>query len=124
MELGYASKRSARARPDHGPGQGNDSCGSRLGPELKSLGRGDRAERIDGVPHQKTHGRHRPGEQVWRTRFVSDLVGGDEEKRKLWMSTSNRELKCIPMELAKKVDGLPRILAYLCVMKALGCEWH
>ena len=56
--------------------------------------------------------------------FLDDLVGGDEEKRQLWMSTSNRELNAVPMDLAKKVDGLPRLLAYLDKMKALGGNWN
>jgi hypothetical protein len=40
------------------------------------------------------------------------------------MSTSNRELNGVPMDLAKKVDGLPRLLAYLDKMKALGGNWN
>jgi len=60
-----------------------------------------------------------------RTFYLLDaLVGGDEEKRQLWMSTSNRELNGVPMDLAKKVDGLPRLLAYLDKMKALGGNWN
>lgn len=51
-------------------------------------------------------------------RSLDALVGGDEDKRKLWMSTSNRELNGVPMELVKKVDGLLRVLAYLDVMRA------
>lgn len=34
------------------------------------------------------------------------------------MSTSNRELNGVPMELVKKVDGLLRVLAYLDVIRA------
>jgi hypothetical protein len=56
--------------------------------------------------------------------FLDVLVGGDEEKCRLWMSTSNRELNGVPMDLAKKVDGLPRLLAYLDKMKALGGNWN
>ena len=51
-------------------------------------------------------------------RSLDALVGGDEDKRKLWMSTSNRELNGVPLELVKKVDGLLRVLAYLDVMRA------
>ena len=51
-------------------------------------------------------------------RSLDALVGGDEDKRKLWMSTSNRELNGVPLELIKKVDGLLRVLAYLDVMRA------
>lgn len=51
-------------------------------------------------------------------RSLDALVGGDEDKRKRWMSTSNRELNGVPMELVKKVDGLLRVLAYLDVMRA------
>ena len=51
-------------------------------------------------------------------RSLDALVGGDEDKRKLWMSTSNRELNGVPLQLVKKVDGLLRVLAYLDVMRA------
>lgn len=51
-------------------------------------------------------------------RSLDALVGGDEDKRKLWMNTSNRELNGVPLELVKKVDGLLRVLAYLDVMRA------
>ncbi len=51
-------------------------------------------------------------------RSLDALVGGDEDKRKLWMNTSNRELNGVPLELIKKVDGLLRVLAYLDVMRA------
>ena len=51
-------------------------------------------------------------------RSLDALVGGDDDKRKLWMSTSNRELNGVPLQLVKKVDGLLRVLAYLDVMRA------
>ena len=51
------------------------------------------------------------------------LVGGDEYKRKRWMSTRNRELNDVPKELVKKVDGLLRVLLYLEVMRQTNCKW-
>lgn len=51
-------------------------------------------------------------------RSLDALVGGDEEKRKLWMSTRNRALDGVPIDLVKRADGLVRVVAYLDVMRA------
>lgn len=51
-------------------------------------------------------------------RSLDALVGGDDEKRKLWMSTRNRALDGVPIDLVKRADGLVRVVSYLDVMRA------
>ena len=51
-------------------------------------------------------------------RSLDALVGGDEEKRKLWMSNRNLALDGVPADLVKRADGLVRVVAYLDVMRA------
>lgn len=51
-------------------------------------------------------------------RSLDPLIGGDEGKRKAWMSSYNRALVGQPNELIRKADGLVRTLAYLDGMRA------
>jgi transcriptional regulator with XRE-family HTH domain len=51
-------------------------------------------------------------------RSLDALVGGDDEKRRLWMSTHNRALAGTPTDLVKKADGLVRTVDYLDGMRA------
>lgn len=49
---------------------------------------------------------------------LDPLVGGDEGKRKAWMSSYNKALVGQPNQLIRKADGLVRTLAYLDGMRA------
>lgn len=51
-------------------------------------------------------------------RSLDPLIGGDEGKRKAWMSSYNRALVGQPNQLIRKADGLVRTLAYLDGMRA------
>ena len=51
-------------------------------------------------------------------RSLDPLIGGDEGKRKAWMSRYNRALVGPPNQLIRKADGLVRTLAYLDGMRA------
>ena len=51
-------------------------------------------------------------------RSLDPLVGGDEGKRKAWMSSYNKALVGQPNQLIRKADGLVRTLAYLDGMRA------
>ena len=51
-------------------------------------------------------------------RSLDTLVGGDEGKRKAWMSSYNKALVGQPNQLIRKADGLVRTLAYLDGMRA------
>jgi hypothetical protein len=51
-------------------------------------------------------------------RSLDALVGGNETKRKLWMSSHNSALNGVPAELIKTAEGLVRTLAYLDGMRA------
>ena len=50
--------------------------------------------------------------------LLDPLVGGDEGKRKAWMSSYNKALVGQPNQLIRKADGLVRTLAYLDGMRA------
>lgn len=51
-------------------------------------------------------------------RSLDPLVGGDGEKRKAWMHSSNRALAGVPAELILAPQGLVDTLAYLDGMRA------
>ncbi|UDF36778.1 UNVERIFIED_ORG: DUF2384 domain-containing protein [Shinella sp. XGS7] len=51
-------------------------------------------------------------------RSLSALVGSDDRKYRLWMSSHNKALNGVPAELIKKPDGLVRTLSYLDGMRA------
>lgn len=51
-------------------------------------------------------------------RSLDALVGGDDTKRQLWMSSPNRALAGVPAELVRKAEGLVRTVAYLDGMRA------
>ena len=51
-------------------------------------------------------------------RSLDALVGGDESKRKLWMTTHNTALNGVPADLIRTAEGLVRTLAYLDGMRA------
>ena len=51
-------------------------------------------------------------------RSLDPLVGADDQKRKAWMSSQNKDLSGIPAELIEKPDGLVRTLQYLDGMRA------
>jgi hypothetical protein len=45
------------------------------------------------------------------------LVGGDDEKRMLWMSPRYRALDGVPIDLIKRADDLVHVVSYLDVMR-------
>lgn len=51
-------------------------------------------------------------------RSLDPLIGGDDAKRKIWMTSYNKALLGIPSRLIHKADGLVRTLAYLDGMRA------
>ncbi len=51
-------------------------------------------------------------------RSLDALVGGDDVKRRLWISTQNKALNGVPAELIRTAEGLVRTLAYLDGMRA------
>lgn len=51
-------------------------------------------------------------------RSLDALVGTDDQKRRLWMSTYNTALGAAPMQLVQKVEGLVATLNYLDGMRA------
>lgn len=51
-------------------------------------------------------------------RSLDPLIGGDDGKRKIWMSSYNKALVGHPSQLIRKADGLVRTLAYLDGMRA------
>lgn len=51
-------------------------------------------------------------------RSLDALVGGDDAKRRLWMTTHNSALNGVPIELIRTAEGLVRTLAYLDGMRA------
>ncbi len=51
-------------------------------------------------------------------RSLDALVGGDEAKRKVWMTTHNSALNGVPLDLIRTAEGLVRTLAYLDGMRA------
>jgi transcriptional regulator with XRE-family HTH domain len=51
-------------------------------------------------------------------RSLDALVGGDDVKRRLWISTQNTALNGVPAELIRTAEGLVRTLAYLDGMRA------
>lgn len=51
-------------------------------------------------------------------RSLDALVGGDEVKRRIWMSSHNTALNGVPASLVQTAEGLARALAYLDGMRA------
>jgi hypothetical protein len=51
-------------------------------------------------------------------RSLDALVGGDEAKRRIWMSSHNTALNGVPGSLVHTAEGLARTLAYLDGMRA------
>lgn len=51
-------------------------------------------------------------------RSLDPLVGMDDQKRKKWMSSQNKDLGGIPAKLIETPDGLSRTLQYLDGMRA------
>ncbi|WP_377007015.1 antitoxin Xre-like helix-turn-helix domain-containing protein [Comamonas endophytica] len=51
-------------------------------------------------------------------RSLDPLTGGDERKRRNWMTSYNQALLGQPHQLIRKADGLVRTLAYLDGMRA------
>jgi Protein of unknown function (DUF2384) len=51
-------------------------------------------------------------------RSLDALVGSDDHKRLLWMSTPNKALGGVPQELIESAEGLVATLSYLDGMRA------
>jgi transcriptional regulator with XRE-family HTH domain len=51
-------------------------------------------------------------------RSLDALVGSDDQKRLLWMSTPNKALGGVPKELIESAEGLVATLSYLDGMRA------
>ncbi len=51
-------------------------------------------------------------------RSLDALVGSDDQKRLLWMSTRNKALGGVPQELIESAEGLVATLSYLDGMRA------
>jgi transcriptional regulator with XRE-family HTH domain len=51
-------------------------------------------------------------------RSLDALVGSDDHKRLLWMSTRNKALGGVPQELIESAEGLVATLSYLDGMRA------
>ena len=50
-------------------------------------------------------------------RSLDALVGGSDEKARLWLKTENRHLDAVPLSLLSRVEGLVRVANYLDAMR-------
>jgi hypothetical protein len=50
-------------------------------------------------------------------RSLDALVGGSEEKAKLWFHSHNRYLGAVPAQLVKSIQGLLHVVEYLDAMR-------